>query len=178
MGFPVCYTDLLLPNLFLRTFSLFALLRAAIRSLLRLPELPDPDPDPDADPPSLLEPKPYYSPASPSLAMMCELLPVVRFSDLAGVGGGSEPHPTETTCAVCLHDFEADDEIRRPLNCRHVFHRGCLDRWMGCVRRTCPLCRAPVVPDEVAESIDERLWAASGVPEFYEDFYGDTGYSL
>ncbi|KAF8027648.1 hypothetical protein BT93_E0529 [Corymbia citriodora subsp. variegata] len=177
MGFPVCYTDLLLPNLFLRTFSLFALLRTAIHFLLRLPEAdPDPDPDPDPYPTLLLEPEPCYSPAFPSLAMVRELLPVVRFSDLLADGGG--PDPPEATCVVCLHDFEADDEIRRPLNCRHVFHRGCLDRWMGYVRKTCPLCRAPVVPDEAEGWIDERLWAASGVPEFYEDYHGDTGYSL
>ncbi|XP_030474975.1 brassinosteroid-responsive RING protein 1-like [Syzygium oleosum] len=170
MGFPVCYTDLLLPNLFLRTFSLLALLRAAIHFLLRLPDLPDPDPTP------LREPEPRCSPVSPSLTMMRDLLPVVRFLDLADSG----QDPPESTCAVCLHDFEAEDEIRRPLNCRHVFHRGCLDRWIGFVRRTCPLCRALVVPDDVEGAINERLWAASGVPEFYEEYqyHGDTGYSL
>ncbi|KAI3422719.1 RING-type domain-containing protein [Psidium guajava] len=169
MGFPLCYTDLLLPNLFLRSFSLFALLRTAVHFLLRLPELLEPDPTPLQEPES-----PCPTSDSPSLTMMRELLPVVRFSDLAD----GDPDLPESACAVCLHDFEADDEIRRPLNCRHVFHRGCLDRWMGYARRTCPLCRSLVVPDEVEGPIDERLWAASGVPELYENSYGDARHGL
>ncbi|XP_030538120.1 brassinosteroid-responsive RING protein 1-like [Rhodamnia argentea] len=169
MGFPVCYTDLLLPNLFLRTFSLFAPLRTAVHFLLRLPGLLEPDPTPLQEPESL-----YSSSVSPSLTLMRELLPVVRFSDLAD----GCPDPPESACSVCLHDFEADDEIRRLLNCRHVFHWGCLDRWIGYARRTCPLCRAPVVPDEVEGPINERLWAASGVPELHEDSYGDARHGL
>ncbi|KAL2342732.1 hypothetical protein Fmac_004017 [Flemingia macrophylla] len=60
------------------------------------------------------------------------LLPVVRFRELA--------EPPET-CAVCLSEFEENDEIRRLPNCQHIFHRGCLDRWMDYYHRTCPLCR-------------------------------------
>uniref|UniRef100_A0A0D3FZB0 RING-type domain-containing protein n=1 Tax=Oryza barthii TaxID=65489 RepID=A0A0D3FZB0_9ORYZ len=55
-----------------------------------------------------------------------------------------------------------DDEVRRLSNCRHVFHRGCLDRWIEHDdQRTCPLCRAPLIPDEMAGA----LWAAAGVPD-------------
>uniref|UniRef100_A0A0E0KUA7 RING-type domain-containing protein n=1 Tax=Oryza punctata TaxID=4537 RepID=A0A0E0KUA7_ORYPU len=88
-----------------------------------------------------------------------EVLPVVRFDELVAAapavcGGGD--------CAVCLSGIGGGDEVRRLSNCRHVFHRGCLDRWMEHDdQRTCPLCRAPLIPDEMAGA----LWAAAGVPD-------------
>ncbi|XP_022862154.1 E3 ubiquitin-protein ligase RHA2B-like [Olea europaea var. sylvestris] len=54
-------------------------------------------------------------------------------------------------CAVCLCKIEEGDEIRE-LRCDHLFHRVCLDRWLGYGHMTCPLCRnilkfAPLVED-------------------------------
>ncbi|CAA3015735.1 E3 ubiquitin- ligase RHA2B-like [Olea europaea subsp. europaea] len=43
-------------------------------------------------------------------------------------------------CAVCLCKIEVGDEIRE-LRCDHLFHRVCLDRWLGYGHMTCPLCR-------------------------------------
>ncbi|KAG5603716.1 hypothetical protein H5410_025208 [Solanum commersonii] len=43
-------------------------------------------------------------------------------------------------CAICLCKIEDGEEVRE-LNCDHLFHRACLDRWMNCGRMTCPLCR-------------------------------------
>lgn len=45
---------------------------------------------------------------------------------------------SETTCAVCLSDFELHEMIRR-LPCHHSFHRACVDRWLK-VHKVCPLC--------------------------------------
>ncbi|MCD7461202.1 hypothetical protein HAX54_045515 [Datura stramonium] len=43
-------------------------------------------------------------------------------------------------CAVCLCKMEEGEQVRE-LRCDHLFHKVCLDRWMGCGRKTCPLCR-------------------------------------
>ncbi|KAL8533499.1 hypothetical protein ACS0TY_009777 [Phlomoides rotata] len=43
-------------------------------------------------------------------------------------------------CAICLCKIDEDDEIRE-LRCDHLFHRGCLDRWLGHGGVTCPVCR-------------------------------------
>ncbi|KAI3411619.1 uncharacterized protein J3R85_017799 [Psidium guajava] len=61
------------------------------------------------------------------------------------------------TCAVCFSPLMEGDEVRVLRNCRHLYHRECLDRWVGCDpdhdrdrpddrsnHRTCPLCRAPL----------------------------------
>ncbi|TKY69442.1 RING-H2 finger protein ATL47 [Spatholobus suberectus] len=54
---------------------------------------------------------------------------------------GSEEY---VDCAVCLRKIgEGDGEIR-VLRCEHVFHKGCLDRWVGFKNATCPLCRGSV----------------------------------
>lgn len=47
----------------------------------------------------------------------------------------------EVSCAVCLCKIEDDDEMRE-LRCNHLFHKVCLDRWVGHSRsNTCPICR-------------------------------------
>ncbi|XP_072966878.1 brassinosteroid-responsive RING protein 1-like [Typha angustifolia] len=74
-------------------------------------------------------------------------VPVFRFEELRALEGRQLPE----SCAVCLHDFEGPEEVQRPTSCRHVFHRACLDRWAEHGQRTCPLCRARLVPEEPAE---------------------------
>ncbi|GLJ06711.1 hypothetical protein SUGI_0045880 [Cryptomeria japonica] len=61
-------------------------------------------------------------------------LPVVTLGALA---------EKDIMCAVCLHDLNGEEEIRRLNNCRHIFHRGCLDKWLDYEHTTCPLCRSP-----------------------------------
>ncbi|KAK4746471.1 hypothetical protein SAY87_012783 [Trapa incisa] len=157
MGFPVGYTEVFVPKLFIHALSLLGFIRALISSLFSFLGLSD-----------FLEPDPFFPPDphphrpendSPPISALLirELLPVTRFEG----GGGAEDPPDG--CAVCLYEFEAGEEIRRLRNCPHVFHRGCLDRWMDCDQMTCPLCRTPFVPDGMEEEFNQRLWAASGV---------------
>ena len=44
-------------------------------------------------------------------------------------------------CAVCLSEFEDDESVRLMPKCDHVFHRECIDMWLGC-HVSCPVCRA------------------------------------
>ncbi|XP_030542099.1 probable E3 ubiquitin-protein ligase XERICO [Rhodamnia argentea] len=46
-------------------------------------------------------------------------------------------------CCVCLSRFEDEDEVSEVARCKHVFHKGCLERWFQNDRsNTCPLCRS------------------------------------
>ncbi|CAN0910465.1 Brassinosteroid-responsive RING protein 1 [Linum grandiflorum] len=149
MGFPAGYTELLLlPKLLIHALSLLSIFRRTIITLFRHLGIP-------AD---FLEPNSSAAVDSNSSA---EILPVVKFADLVD--------PPES-CAVCLYDFEEEDEIRNLANCRHVFHKDCLDRWMGYDRRTCPMCRTAVIPEDMQESFNDKFWAASGIPDFYGEF--------
>ena len=163
MGFPVGYTELLFPKLFLHVFSVLGFIRKFISILFRYLGLHD-FLEPDIAWPEHSVRVPEFQ--SVSARLIREILPVVKFSELVD--------PPEA-CAVCLYEFEASDEIRRLTNCRHIFHRGCLDRWMGYDQRTCPLCRTPLIPDEMQGAFNERLWEASGIPEFYGEYPHVTG---
>uniref|UniRef100_A0A251SQ64 Putative zinc finger, RING/FYVE/PHD-type n=1 Tax=Helianthus annuus TaxID=4232 RepID=A0A251SQ64_HELAN len=135
MGFPVGYTDLHLPKLFLHLLTLLGLIRKLISSIFRFVGLGaflEPDISTDQ---TRNEHVTHFH--SISAVLIRELLPVVKFSELVD--------PPES-CACCL------------------------DRWMDHDQKTCPLCRTTFVPDDLQDSINERLWAASGI----EDYYGDS----
>lgn len=51
-------------------------------------------------------------------------------------------------CRVCLSEFQEGEKVRN-LNCRHTFHKDCLDQWLQQYCATCPLCRNKVLPDDV-----------------------------
>ncbi|KAJ7944951.1 E3 ubiquitin-protein ligase RHA1B-like [Quillaja saponaria] len=161
MGFPSGYSDLFLPKLFILTLSILGFIRKLISTLFRYLGLHD-----------FLEPDitswPEQPPRIPefhsiSALLISEFLPVVKFSELVDV----DPHDS---CAVCLYEFEAHDAIRWLTNCGHIFHRGCVDRWMGYDQKTCPLCRTRFIPEDMQGSFKERLWVASEIPEFYEEY--------
>ncbi|GAB2224636.1 hypothetical protein Droror1_Dr00005399 [Drosera rotundifolia] len=171
MGFPVGYTEILLPRLFFNTLSILGFLRTTLLRLLRLLGLSDFLEQPETTT-TLWHPDPVPVPdtshhVSVSASLIRELLPVVKYSDVVAdtIHDGTE---ISESCAVCLYEFEADEEIRRLRNCRHIFHRSCLDRWMDHDQKTCPLCRMMFVPDELMEDFNQRLWAATGILDFYD----------
>ncbi|KAG8482587.1 hypothetical protein CXB51_024371 [Gossypium anomalum] len=42
-------------------------------------------------------------------------------------------------CCICLEEFEVDEEGRE-MPCKHVFHSGCIEKWLE-IHGTCPICR-------------------------------------
>ncbi|CAL0314211.1 unnamed protein product [Lupinus luteus] len=50
-----------------------------------------------------------------------------------------------STCAVCLGDFEEGEELRTLPECMHSFHVPCIDMWLYS-HTSCPICRATAVP--------------------------------
>lgn len=162
MGFPVAYTEISLPKLLFQTIPFLRLIRILVSSLLRLLGFPD---FLEIDPPLPESRTPVRPPVSAVLIQ--EFLPLVKYRE------SSDP---PESCTVCLYEFEAREEVRELKNCKHVFHRGCLDRWMDCDQRTCPLCRTQFLPKGMQEEYDGWLWDAaaanpgSGVLELYGDY--------
>ena len=64
-----------------------------------------------------------------------------------------EPLADEETCAICIMDFEAHDDVRR-LPCRHLFHYECILRWL--YNRNCPVCRHAYVLRRLPLFADEE----------------------
>jgi hypothetical protein len=54
----------------------------------------------------------------------------------------------ESSCAVCLSEFEDDDPLRR-LPCNHSFHKACIDKWLK-RNKVCPLCLQDIEKEKAA----------------------------
>ncbi|KAL8458559.1 hypothetical protein ACS0TY_036180 [Phlomoides rotata] len=67
-------------------------------------------------------------------------LSLSRFRDLKSSEDGEEE-----VCAVCLLEFEGEDKVNELGRCGHVFHVGCLEKWLDRCQFTCPLCRSSVL---------------------------------
>ena len=82
-----------------------------------------------------------------------EEMKIVLQKELKGIYSGPKhirgKHSSRNFCPrwleVCLCKIGEGEEIRQ-LRCDHLFHRVCLDRWLGYKRLTCPLCRGSLFP--------------------------------
>lgn len=79
-----------------------------------------------------------------------------------------------TDCAICLKKLASKDEEDTVLDCRHSFHKECLDTWFM-VRRNCPLCRRDCSndinfedlyynPEEIQRILDEYYFGTRPPP--------------
>nr|KYP47610.1 RING-H2 finger protein ATL2M [Cajanus cajan] len=50
----------------------------------------------------------------------------------------------ETTCSICISDYEESEILRMMPQCRHYFHKDCVDVWLK-VHASCPICRNSLV---------------------------------
>ncbi|PIN22373.1 hypothetical protein CDL12_04912 [Handroanthus impetiginosus] len=75
-------------------------------------------------------------------------LPVCEFQDLElrdKSGGEVAISSTEEMCSICLMEFQQQDLVNKLPKCGHVFHMGCLEKWLDRCQFTCPLCRSFVL---------------------------------
>jgi RING-H2 zinc finger protein RHA1 len=166
MGFPACYSEQILPRLLLHALILLGHFHRFLLWSFRAVGLGDlvdnnaPAATPaqvDAYWQSLQHRRPGFHRA---LAVE-EALPALRLDELLA---SSPSVCAGGDCSVCLCGVGGADEVRRLPNCRHVFHRGCIDRWMAHDQRTCPLCRAPLMPGDSSAGPDP----SAGIPDVYD----------
>lgn len=60
----------------------------------------------------------------------------------------------DTTCSICIEDYEDSEMLRMMPQCRHYFHKDCVDAWLK-VKTSCPICRNSLV--EVRNNDDTSL---------------------
>ncbi|KAF3333089.1 E3 ubiquitin-protein ligase ATL6-like protein [Carex littledalei] len=75
-------------------------------------------------------------------AAVLETFPIMVYSEVKEhqIGKGS------VECAVCLCEFQDDENIRLLPKCIHMFHPDCIDEWL-LSHVTCPLCRCILTPN-------------------------------
>ena len=59
-------------------------------------------------------------------------------------------------CGICLEEW-ADEDRCRVLECRHVYHAGCVDEWLVESSNTCPMCRMKGVDVEREVKESQRI---------------------
>lgn len=67
-----------------------------------------------------------------------------------------------TSCAICLTDFQRNDDVRELKGCCHAFHTRCADNWLWRHQR-CPMCRTPLAGSAAAAAAASSTSAASAV---------------
>ena len=58
----------------------------------------------------------------------------------------TEEEVVEKDCAICLDGYEVGGEARE-MPCKHRFHSGCIERWLG-LHGSCPVCRFAMPVEE------------------------------
>jgi hypothetical protein len=71
-----------------------------------------------------------------------------------------------TTCSICLLDYEHGEDIRRSYHCKHVFHSQCMLSWLlsssgqqqqAATLPSCPYCRKAIVLPEDVERLSSKV---------------------
>ena len=59
---------------------------------------------------------------------------------LKEVGISELDHELQPNCVICTEDIR-DAAVK--LNCKHLFHKDCIDEWIN-IHEVCPVCRAEI----------------------------------
>lgn len=101
--------------------------------------------------------------AGPDVEKPAEPLATLDFAPGLDADTGSKPplarrlsaptasHPSsaafsQSTCPICIDDFEPNKTQVRELPCRHIFHPDCIDTFLLRSSSLCPMCKQSVLP--------------------------------
>uniref|UniRef100_A0A1J3JAD6 RING-type E3 ubiquitin transferase n=1 Tax=Noccaea caerulescens TaxID=107243 RepID=A0A1J3JAD6_NOCCA len=116
------------------------------------------------------------------------------FRDL--LGSGEEGHPPaskasidampmvdidgcrEGECVICLEEWKSEETTVKEMPCKHRFHGGCIEKWLG-LHGSCPVCRyeMPVDGDEVEKKRNDgrEIWVMFDGGRRIRDSSGQDG---
>ncbi|KAK3131959.1 hypothetical protein QOZ80_6AG0513890 [Eleusine coracana subsp. coracana] len=80
--------------------------------------------------------------------------PTMRYAEARELRVGKDKEDAALECAVCLSEFEDDEELRLLPSCSHAFHPDCIGEWLA-GHVTCPVCRCNLDPEEIAAAAAE-----------------------
>ncbi|KAJ7261696.1 hypothetical protein O6H91_Y406400 [Diphasiastrum complanatum] len=66
------------------------------------------------------------------------------------------PRSEDTSCSICLADYNDEEVLRMLPDCGHVFHALCSDSWLR-LHATCPMCRSSPLPTPQSTPVSTPL---------------------
>ncbi|RWR87710.1 E3 ubiquitin-protein ligase RHA1B-like protein [Cinnamomum micranthum f. kanehirae] len=107
-------------------------------------------------------------------------IPVVDFAEFIKGSGvpfkDVDDDDVESICAVCFSRLQMCREIRKLSNCSHVFHVGCLDKWLDQGHMTCPVCRSTLLAEEGGEKEGRKdSWMVERIAYLFGEDLVTTG---
>jgi hypothetical protein len=54
----------------------------------------------------------------------------------------------QTSCTICLSDYENDEMVSYLNTCNHLFHTTCINKWLTNFNHKCPVCRLSANPSK------------------------------
>ncbi|PGH29629.1 hypothetical protein GX50_07612 [[Emmonsia] crescens] len=95
----------------------------------------------------------------------------------------AQPTFSQTTCPICLDDYDWGETTVRELPCQHIFHPECIDNFLLQNSSLCPVCKKSVLPrgycpEKITRVMvrQERLARRIRPPQSAET--GDAGYEM
>ncbi|CAH2070868.1 unnamed protein product [Thlaspi arvense] len=76
-----------------------------------------------------------------------EMLPIVIYKESFSIN--------DSSCSVCLGDYQAGEKLQQIPACGHTFHMDCIDIWLT-LHTTCPLCRLSLIPKSSLDRSHQR----------------------
>mgnify|MGYP000884324585 FL=1 len=90
-----------------------------------------------------------------SIEEIDKIMPVQNYQSKVSANEENLHEENKACCTICLEDFE-DGQVIRISSCEHIFHKNCIDNWLG-IRSTCPNCKHELNDqDENAEIINQN----------------------
>ncbi|KAL9185774.1 hypothetical protein ACHAXT_003551 [Thalassiosira profunda] len=59
---------------------------------------------------------------------------------------------SSSTCSICLDEFALGEKVRLLPRCNHAYHTECILPWLTERQGCCPMCKVPVLPEEMQRS--------------------------
>lgn len=84
-------------------------------------------------------------------------IPITPSEESRSSGNGqSSPYVSSSCCSICLDEFVPRELVRVLPRCNHAFHTECILPWLTERQGCCPMCKVPVLPEELQRGGRQR----------------------
>ena len=76
-------------------------------------------------------------------------LPTLKYKTTPSQASSTSAGAEDTSCTICMCDYEPGDDLMLMPLCLHKFHKTCIETWFK-ENRTCPVCRMNILQHDAS----------------------------